>query len=210
MGAPMKPFRNRRGFTLVEVILAISLLAILTVKVVGVLSVATDSSERDMAEANLDSQARRVLRQIGFAVMGSHPASLDPDRERPFTSTSMQYQVSLGIADGKVVWSDREEVAMEQEDRKIYWSDNPGAEDQRRVVWTSLVAPYLEGELPNGMDDNGNGLIDETGLSFFVDGSSVYMYLTLESTDDDGSIVSRTVDTVVTCRNMVGDWQQQP
>ena len=91
---------------------------------------------------------------------------------------------------------------MEEAKHRVYWSQNPGAENERRVIWTSLVAPYLEGELPNGIDDNGNGLIDEKGLNFVVDRNAITIRLTLERVLDGGEIVSKTVDTTVTCRNL--------
>ena len=84
----------------------------------------------------------------------------------------------------------------------MFWSRNPETNEEVRVVWTSLVSPYLEGEIPNGMDDNGNGLIDEKGLSFVVDRNAVTIRLTLDQLVD-GRMVTKTVQTTVTCRNQV-------
>lgn len=196
----------RSGFTMLEVALSITLLAIVTVKISGAISSATDVAEEDAAQVTLETQARRVLRQIGFAVMGSHPGSLVPDITRPNSTSDLRFQVSLGVEDGEVVWSEPEMVAMEELQQQIYWSDNPEAADERRVIWTNLVAPFLEGELPNGLDDNGNGLIDEKGLSFTIDRNSVDMKLTLERVRDDGTVVHSTVENVVTCRNTINGW----
>lgn len=197
---------TRAGFTLLEMTMTIALLAIFAVKVTSVIDVTTKTTEVDIQQTAVDAQARQVLRQIGFAVMGSHPSSLDPNMLAPLNQASLKYQVNLGISDGKVVWADPEEVALEEARQQIYWSDNPDATDERRVVWTSLVAPYLEGEIPNGMDDNGNGLIDEKGLSFSISGSAISMKLTLERVQDDGTSVMSTVETVVACRNMIDGW----
>ena len=114
----------------------------------------------------------------------------------------MRYQVNLGIQDGAVVWSDPEQIAMNEDDLEVFWRQNPDAEEERRVVWTRLVSPYLEGELPNGMDDNGNGLIDEEGLSFTVDRNSVTIRITLQRQTADGELTTKTMETVVTCRNL--------
>ena len=184
--------------------LGLTLLAIVAVKAHEALSVANDSLEQETREIVLEDQARRVLRRIAFEIMGSNRESLIPASEAPMSTDDMLYQVNLGIQDGEVVWSDPEEVALEEELGKIYWSENPNTEDARRVVWTSLVAPYLEGEIPNGIDDNGNGLIDERGLSFVVDRNSITVRLTLERALEDGETLRQTVETTVTCRNLVG------
>lgn len=202
----MRSTTRNSGFTLLEVTLAVALMAIVMIKVTGALQNANEIADEDMDRTALDMQARQVLRQIGFAIMGSHPDSLVPDVARPQSSSDLKFQVSLGIEDGEVVWSEPEKVALEEIRRQIYWSDNPDAEDEHRVVWTSLVAPYLEGELPNGIDDNANGLIDEKGLSFTIDRGAVDMQLTLERVRDDGSVIVSTVGTVVTCRNIVDGW----
>ena len=63
-----------------------------------------------------------------------------------------------------------------------------GAQFQREgqgvESWTTRgirLAPYHHGELPNGMDDNGNGLIDERGLAFVVhDDHCIHVLVTLE------------------------------
>lgn len=196
--------RKQAGFTLLETMMALVLLAIVLAKAHGALSAATEATGKETAEVVLEDQARRVLRQIAFAVMSANRETLLPDVESPLTSENIRFSVNLGIQDGEVVWSDPEKVglALKADANQVYWSQNPGAEAERRVVWTSLVSPWLEGEIPNGMDDNGNGLIDEKGLSFVVDGNSVTIRLTLERVVSDGSVVCKTVETTVTCRNL--------
>lgn len=197
---------GRSGFTLLEMVMTIALLAVFAVKITSVIDTTTKSTENDIVRTTVDAQARQVLRQIGFAVMGSHPESLDPRLPAPLTQDRLKYQVNLGISNGEVVWSDAEQIALEEDRQQIYWSDNPDADDERRIVWTSLVAPYLEGEIPNGIDDNGNGLIDEKGLSFSIAGQAISMKLTLEREREGQAPVVTTVETVVTCRNMVDGW----
>ena len=72
------------------------------------------------------------------------------------------------------------------------------------MVWSNLVRPFLEGELQNGIDDNGNGLIDEKGLSFVVWKNSVTIRLTLGRQVEGGDWINETVVTTVTCRNTGG------
>ena len=54
-------------------------------------------------------------------------------------------------------------------------------------------------------DRNENGVIDERGLSFQVDGDSVTIRMTLEQADTEGELVTSTVQTTVTCRNLTAD-----
>ena len=68
-------------------------------------------------------------------------------------------------------------------------------------MWCKVVRPFLEGEQMNGVDDNGNGLIDEKGLVFTLDGSRVTVRLTLERKSETGELITRTVETMITCRN---------
>jgi hypothetical protein len=59
----------------------------------------------------------------------------------------------------------------------------------------------MEGELANGIDDNGNGVIDEKGLCFVVEGNRVTIRLTIDKPGPDGKHYRRTLETTVTCRN---------
>lgn len=190
------------GFTLVELILSVALLAILAAKVGGALTAADRASTEATRRVVLEDQAHRVLSQIGMAIMGASRETLVPDRESPLSNSELRFQVILGLENGQVVWGDPELVGLSASGRQVFWSQNPDARETARIVWSQIAAPYLEGELPNGMDDNGNGLIDEKGLSFEVDRDAVRIRLTLESLDSDGSAIVETVETTVTCRNL--------
>jgi len=99
-----------------------------------------------------------------------------------------------------VVRSDPEKIAMDPDDHRLRWFQDPGEADERSVVWCDAVRDLLEGELPNGIDDNGNGLIDESGLTFEIEGNTITIRLTLEKQMPNGRPVKSTVTTTVTCR----------
>ena len=65
------------------------------------------------------------------------------------------------------------------------------------------VREYLEGEVPNGADDNGNGIVDENGLCMTWDANSnlLTIMLTLERVSPNGGLTTRTVQTSVQVRN---------
>ena len=58
--------------------------------------------------------------------------------------------------------------------------------------------------MPNGVDDNGNGLIDEQGLAFTIFRNTVTIRLSLLRLSADGQPIEKTVETTVTCRNNSG------
>jgi hypothetical protein len=108
---------------------------------------------------------------------------------------------NLGVQNGQVVLGDAESIELVVQGGQVLWRQRPDELDERMVVWTRWVAEYLDGELPNGVDDNGNGLTDETGLAFVVSGSQVEIFLCLERRGDDGQVVRHQRSAVVTCRN---------
>ena len=150
----------------------------------------------------MEDRAHLVLEKIAKAIMGSDRETLFPDAEAPLSTDDIQYRINLGVQDGEVVWSDTEMVGLEDLENEIFWSRMPEEGAEQRVVWTRMARPFLEGEIPNGMDDNGNGLIDEKGLSFTIDRNAVTIRLTLDRLTAGGGTVSSTVETTVTCRNL--------
>ena len=194
--------RKNGGFTIMELALALTLLVIVAIKAHGAISTASKTMGEETQRAFMQEQMRRVIRQVGFAIMGSSRDSLLPSIGTPFSTDDILFRVNLGIQNGEVVWSDPEKVAMDHDALSVYWAQNPDAANEQRVNWTNLVAPYLGGEIPNNIDDNGNGLVDETGLNFVIDGDSVEIRLTLQRLLDDGRVIEVTDSSTVTCRNL--------
>lgn len=194
------PRRSQAGLTLIELMIAGVLTIAVVVKAAYVVDTALGVAGDETASMHYEDQARRVLDRIALAVMGSDRETLLPQIEE-LHSNSIRYSFSLGLEDGVIVWSDPEEIRLDAASRSIQWRENPDAADERRAVWSNLVSPLLEGELINGADDNGNGLIDEDGLSFVLEGESILIRLTLSRPEVDGRLVQETVETVVHCRN---------
>ena len=60
----------------------------------------------------------------------------------------------------------------------------------------------LEGEIGNNLiDDNGNGLVDEAGLCFDLDGERLNIRLTLERRMGDGTLITHTAQRTIALRN---------
>lgn len=196
--------RGAAGFTLVEVSIALLLFVLVIVKGVMIFNMAQRSQDDDSTEMLLDSQARAVLDRIAYALMGADRDSLTPDPSAPVYSPNLRYRVSLGVEEGEIVWGGFEAIQLgesSEDGQSVLWLENPGSEAERRAVWCSAVRPFLEGEYPNGKDDNGNGLIDERGLSFTLEQGRVVIQLSIEKQKSDGSTFVQTVESAVRIRN---------
>jgi hypothetical protein len=70
------------------------------------------------------------------------------------------------------------------------------------VVLARGVPERLEGETENGEDDNGNGLVDEPGLCFALEGTELSVRLTVaRRLANGGPVVRQSAETVVLARN---------
>jgi hypothetical protein len=93
----------RGGWTVVELAIALVLLATIAVKATLVLTTANETQGQDSAQMSLEDQARRVLDRIAYAIMGADRETLFPEPVSPIPSTMLRYQVSLGFEDGDVI-----------------------------------------------------------------------------------------------------------
>jgi len=202
---------SRSGFTLLETIIAVGLLALVMSNVYSVLGGTTYALTKRNVEFEADAQARRALERIAMAVIGAHSNSLDPTNASPGSVSGINYQEFLGLSeedengDGKndEVFSDPMRIgSTSASSEDISWFQNPGTEFEMHVVWAKNVPAVAVGETPaNGIDDNENGLIDETGLAFVQDGKRVRIVLSLRISDGRGGFLERQEQTTVTCRN---------
>ncbi len=191
--------RGKKGFSLIEALIVMALLTVLVVKVTMLMQMQQESESRTSTVLAVEDNARRVMEQITYAVMGASQETLEPGAG---SSSEVRFSVSLGVVDGEVVWDDEEWVGLTDAAGQLAWKERPDAADERRVVWCNAVRPFLSGEQMNGIDDNGNGLVDEKGLTFTIEGRKVTVWLTLERKDTHGRTVEAKAGPVtVVCRN---------
>jgi hypothetical protein len=193
--------KSRDGFALIDLGIALALMGVLAVKLTMIVDQAAKAHRDGNAEMILEDQAQHVLDKIVYALAGADPDSLDPNAQTPFFSSKIAFRVSLGVENDQVVWGAPEVIGLAADPSQLYWARNEGALNAQSVVWTRAVAELLERELLNGTDDNVNGLTDESGLAFDVAGDSVTIRLTLVKETQDGCTITKTKETVVTCRN---------
>ena len=192
---------RRAGFTALEVLIALSLIGLVIANVVMVMDSSTKEYHEGVSVSEVEFQTARTMDRIALAVMGSSLDNLIIPQEMPNKSSSLKYRLSLGFVDGQEVFSEQEEISLGGDPGQVIWAEKPDEPDERSVVWTNWVREYLEGEVANGVDDNGNGIIDESGLMFTFTGNLVTIALTLERPGPNGNLISNTLQTQVTVRN---------
>jgi prepilin-type N-terminal cleavage/methylation domain-containing protein len=197
----VRPSAQRGGFTVIELIIAMTLVGLVLTKLTLVMDQARRAHEDESVSMALGDQANELLDKIAYALIGASREKLLPGSSAPFFGASLTYQISLGIEDGDVVWSDPEMIAFDEEGLQVFWAQNAGEANARKAEWANTDSQMYEDELLNGDDDNGNGLADEHGLSFVLDGDSVTIRLTLERSTENGGRIQETRSTTVTCRN---------
>jgi prepilin-type N-terminal cleavage/methylation domain-containing protein len=196
------PAERRAGFTAIEVVVALALAGLILGNVLSVLSDTRKRFALQDVGKDVDVQARRALDRIALQLMGAVRQQLYTQASAPLSADSINYTSVLGVQDGRPVVSPLQRIAMTSEpEGAVTWFQDPGAAQEKRVVWTRDLRGFCEGEIPNGVDDNGNGLVDEKGLAFEVDGPMVRVVLTIERIGPDGKPVTKHIETRVTCRN---------
>jgi hypothetical protein len=195
------PHRTRGGFSVLELIIALGVAVLIFANVGLVLRSGAEQRETESIRGDLDVLIERTLDRISLALMSADVGSLDPTAPSPSFQSALEYVQNLGVQNGEVVLGDAESIELVVQGGQVLWRQRPDELDERMVVWTRWVAEYLDGEVPNGVDDNGNGLTDETGLAFVVSGTQVEIFLCLERRGDDGQVVRHQRSAVVSCRN---------
>lgn len=207
-----------RGFTQIELLIAASLLTIIAGGVTMLLSTGVDSYRIDVTKGDLERNASRALERVAEEITMSGADVLSPARLSPYSTPTLTLQRNEGFQDGAIVWGAPGTILLvadpeDPDDGKdnngnglvdecmLVFRQNAGESDQRDIVLCRYVREYLEGEEPNGIDDNENGLKDERGFCANVDGDVWSLRLTIERRDAKGRLLTSTHETSVRPRN---------
>ncbi|HVS08822.1 MAG TPA: prepilin-type N-terminal cleavage/methylation domain-containing protein [Planctomycetota bacterium] len=216
----MKPKNIRAGFSLVELAVAMSILGLVLAIPILLLRSAEQLQRTRTAQAELEGLARRTLDRIAERLEASGTAVIPQWGGGPGVGTSLvEFQPAIGWAAGATVWGPLERIQLADDpadpddgvdndsdgtidEKRVLWITDVGLPTQRTLVLCGSVRDSLAGELPaNGLDDNGNGLIDEAGLVFAFDADSVTVRITLEKRDGSGQVISHTAQRNIAFRN---------
>ncbi|MBI3269571.1 MAG: hypothetical protein HYZ53_11160 [Planctomycetes bacterium] len=182
------------GFTLLEAVLAVFLLAGSIAASLQVLTCAQNTLESETVAAGLDAEGLRLVEQMMHELRQAGRSTLVP--ASPADSRSLSFLMNAGFDGSRIVWS------------------RP----------TTYACALEDGEVENGRDDNGNGLIDEgvvvrtdgdrtpvvlgrfletNGLAFSLepDGGSLAISIRLARRTSKGELLRRTATVTVAFRN---------
>ena len=193
---------GREDFSLVELMIAIAIMSVILTGTYGVLASTQNTYAIGSAISSLNSQVGRTMNRITEELRDAGVATLFPLPAAPFGSSEITFQRNVGYQEGAIVWGDVIKIGLLDSDSNVLalWTDLGGANEQMSRL-TSWVRDYAEGETANGADDNGNGLVDEKGFSFELNGNILTIRLTLERADEDGRVYTSSVDTSIRIRN---------
>jgi len=205
---------RKAGFTLLEMLLALALLVI----VLGAGFTAVRASQRSFNETVsndlVNHKANRALNKIAQALAGAGQAGLVVTPQ--FDGVS--FQRLSGWAINSPTWSNTTQLSLQYEpseldngidddgdgfidECRVVLTEDLGQPEERSVVLVNSVREFLEGELPDGADNNGNGLDDERGLCFEVQESALTIRLTLLRRLPEGGVGLQSLSTSVGFRN---------
>ena len=137
----------------------------------------------------------------------------------PVSVSSLQFQRGVGVLNGAIDWGDLEQVAFEYgpdepndgidndgdgfvDEGRIVHRLRVGTADEQAIILCSDVLEILDGEIAgNLVDDNGNGLVDETGLAFDFESGRLNVRVTVGRLHPDGTPAVRTFVQATAFRN---------
>ena len=201
---PRTRAHNTSGFTLVEITIALVLMVVVVGNVYWLLQKTTTAIGTQNTAYDVDTHARRAMDKIMMALVGARANDVMIPTGSPNYTSLLNYRESMGLdASGNDIPSDPQRLQHTSVDGgEVTWFKNPDTSGEKRIIFTRNVPQFLKDELNNGVDDNANGIIDETGLAFEMnDHNSITVYLTLRRTMPDGTVLERELHETVTCRN---------
>lgn len=204
---------RQRGFSIIELMLAMAG----TVVIFGIVVLGTQRAfgtwRATVSDTELERIAVRSLDRVVATLADASIATIADDLAAPTGGASITFQAFGPAADGTATlgpavtfaWSSDPNDPEDGAD-----NDGDGLVDEGRIVRTDTtgnsvvlvqnVTAYLDGETSNSMDDNGNGLIDERGFCFELDGRELTVRLTLSKRNAEGEIVTRSAESAVRLR----------
>lgn len=199
---------TRAGFTLLEVTIALMILALLAVNIRIVSESGAAAVRSGAMRSSLENELELTLERITFALMSAQDSEIEGPVPAPVPSSFVRFAAVLGRdASGNILTGPTEQIAwsahnapatetprgtevltsVTREGGRVMWTENADIEETRRITWSNAVPTVYLGEVDgNAEDDNGNDLLDEGGLAFSREGAEVRVLLTVERIDEKG------------------------
>ena len=199
---------RKAGFTLVELMIAITIFGLISVNIAMVSRTSSKATESDMFRQLLDSELDQTLERIRLALMAAAADNVYPQIPAPLSESHIDYSTSVGVNNGKLVLGSPERIRWiaSQDKGRVTWTHAVGQPEENEIQWSGNVPILQDKEVVNERDDNFNDLVDEPGLSFHVEHADdkelqIYVTLTVSKEDSSGSTIPVHRRVNVTCRN---------
>ena len=156
----------QRGFTLVEVMIAATVLAVMMAAIFNTTTVATRSTEENVASAESITQCRRYLERVARLVIPAKMSTL----QMPATAADVTALLATSVGE----WIDAPGDAEWR--NGIQFLAATGQLAMNAVLSTSTRALQFTmeaTETDNDIDDDGDGLVDEGIVTLLHDGVTV-------------------------------------
>ncbi|MFT7668976.1 MAG: prepilin-type N-terminal cleavage/methylation domain-containing protein [Planctomycetota bacterium] len=214
----------RAGFTLIEVAISVTLIAIIAAFAGMVSKTGNSAYEGTSLTANLNSKVKLTLDRVALELQLAAKDTFFPTMEVGVTNTSsLVFQQLVDIQAGAPVYGgptvgqvmairlvmdvgevddgiDNNGDGLIDEKRLVLARDL-GVETQMLVTICHDVSEMAEGEVAGGGDENGNGLIDEQGFDLQREGDVITIRLSIQRVSSSGVVLERTAETSLRLRN---------
>ena len=131
---------RRAGFTLIEVLIALTIFGLLSVNIAMVSRTGSKAAESDMFRQLLDSEMDLTLDRIKLALMSASADNVYPQAEAPLSVSHIDFSTSLGVQSGVHVMGDPERIAWTPASAArggVFWTQSLGIVGaEREIQWS--------------------------------------------------------------------------
>ncbi len=210
------PHVGREGFSLFEVLISITLVASLLTAVFRLANSSQQIADSSAKLSEIQSDLSVALERIQLVVRPAGRSTITP--ANPSGASQVSFQEAIGFANDAVQFGETMQLVLRPEEAdpvdgidndgdgrvdegELVYIQGLGTSAEKQQVLCKGVSRLAQGELPNGSDDNQNGLLDEPGFSIEQEGEVLIFRLTLEVVTDEGILLQQTRETAIRPRN---------
>jgi len=129
--------RGKRGFTSLEVLISTAILGMLMGGVSLIMHTSLGAYREAQLSAELEGRLRRAVDRVAQELVSTGADVITPDPSGEFGSSTLEFRRAIGLTGDVVNWGSRMNISFD----------------------------YEAGEIDDGVDNNGNGLVDEGVLA---------------------------------------------
>jgi hypothetical protein len=199
------------------IMVSIVVLSMLTAISVDTLLNTANTADACIGRSTLDLEAHNLLESLMRELIAADVGSISPN-PFPNGSGTIHFRCLASIQNSALIWSDERSLILRASSRdpqdgmdndrdghidevELVLLRNVGELDQSELVLNEHIPRLAPNELANGLDDDGDGLIDEAGFSIAVNDGILVLRLTIQGRDAAQRRISRSVESAVRLRN---------